>query len=378
MIRIHEIRLELDDSEAILKEKAARLLNIRPDQITDLRIHKKSVDARKKADIHFVYAVDVALVADEAAVLSRVKRGKAVLLEPDTAPALHNTRQSALRPVVVGFGPAGMFAALPLAAAGARPIVLERGKDADSRRQDVQRFWQENKLNPQSNVQFGEGGAGTFSDGKLTTGIKSPHCRKILETLYECGAPEDILYDAKPHIGTDRLTEVVKNLRRRILKLGGEVRFQCRMTKLLTQQDMVRGIIYQNQDGQEQRLETDAVILALGHSARDTITGLYEAGLFMEQKPFAVGARIEHPPAMIDRAQYGESAGHPALGAADYKLSCHGLNQRGAYPFCMCPGGTVVAAASEPGGVAVNGMSSRARDGMNANAALLVGIPTQT
>ena len=284
-----------------------------------------------------------------------------------------NRRQSAFRPVVVGFGPAGMFAGLILAEAGLRPIVLERGKDIQRRQQDVNAFWQQHILNEESNVQFGEGGAGTFSDGKLTTGIKSPFIRQVLQELYEAGAPEEILYAAKPHIGTDRLAVVVQNIRKKIECLGGEVRLECRLENLILANGFIHGVTYSHL-GQTVDMETDAVILAIGHSARDTVEMLYKNGAQIIQKPFSVGARIEHPQKLIDKAQYGAFAGHPKLGAADYKLSCHGLHQRGAYTFCMCPGGTVVAAASEKGGVIVNGMSTLARDGENANSALLVGI----
>ena len=284
-----------------------------------------------------------------------------------------NRRQSAFRPVVIGFGPAGMFAGLILAEAGLRPIVLERGKDIQRRQQDVNAFWQQHILNEESNVQFGEGGAGTFSDGKLTTGIKSPFIRQVLQELYEAGAPEEILYAAKPHIGTDRLAVVVQNIRKKIERLGGEVRLECRLENLILANGFIHGVTYSHL-GQTVDMETDAVIMAIGHSARDTVEMLYKNGAQIIQKPFSVGARIEHPQKLIDKAQYGAFAGHPKLGAADYKLSCHGLHQRGAYTFCMCPGGTVVAAASEKGGVIVNGMSALARDGENANSALLVGI----
>lgn len=255
-----------------------------------------------------------------------------------------------------------MFAGLILAEAGLRPIVLERGKDIQRRQQDVNAFWQQHILNEESNVQFGEGGAGTFSDGKLTTGIKSPFIRQVLQELYEAGAPEEILYAAKPHIGTDRLAVVVQNIRKKIERLGGEVRLECRLENLILANGFIHGVTYSHL-GQTVDMETDAVIMAIGHSARDTVEMLYKNGAQIIQKPFSVGARIEHPQKLIDKAQYGAFAGHPKLGAADYKLSCHGLHQRGAYTFCMCPGGTVVAAASEKGGVIVNGMSALARDG---------------
>ena len=273
----------------------------------------------------------------------------------------------------MGFGPAGMLAGLILAEAGLRPIIFERGKNIDDRQKDVNDFWQNRRLNEESNVQFGEGGAGTFSDGKLTTGIKSPFIRKVLDELYEAGAPEEILYSSKPHIGTDRLAIVVKNIRKKIEKLGGEVRLECKVEKLIIYNNFVQGLTYSHR-GELFDIEADSVIMAIGHSARDTVEMLYNLGCEIIQKPFSVGARIEHPQKLINKAQYGDFAGNEKLGAADYKLACHGLHERGAYTFCMCPGGTVVAAASEKGGVIVNGMSSLARDGENANSALLVGI----
>ncbi len=266
-----------------------------------------------------------------------------------------------------------MFAGLVLALSGLKPIIIERGKAVEDRQKDVNLFWEKKELNPESNVQFGEGGAGTFSDGKLTTGIKSPYIHKILEELYEAGAPEEILYSSKPHIGTDQLAIVVKNIRKKIISLGGEVRLECKLEKLISANGFIHGITYSH-NGENIDIETDSVILAIGHSARDTVEMLYNSGIKIIQKPFSVGARIEHPQALINKAQYGKFANHKALGAADYKLSCHKLHERGAYTFCMCPGGTVVAAASEKGGVVVNGMSELARDGENANSALLVGI----
>lgn len=267
-----------------------------------------------------------------------------------------------------------MWAALTLARAGLRPIVLERGRDIDARTADVNRFWTTKKLDEASNVQFGEGGAGTFSDGKLTTGIKDKLCRKVFLDFVEFGAPEDILWSWRPHIGTDNLGRVVKNIREEIKALGGEVLFSCCLTDIIIANGVIHGVTYTTEKGEKSDLETDSVILAVGHSAKDTIEMLYRKGIDIMQKPFSVGARIEHPREMIDRAQYGDFAGHPSLGAADYKLSDHSLHHRGAYTFCMCPGGTVVAAASEKGGVVVNGMSNYARDGKNSNSAVLVGV----
>lgn len=373
MIRINEIRLELDDSEELLKAKAAKILKINKKYIKNLAIYKKSVDARKKEDIRFSYSVDCEITLDEEQIVSKCRSNKVSLVKPYHYEMPENRRVSEFRPVIVGFGPAGMLAGLILAEAGLRPIIFERGKAIEARQKDVDKFWKDRVLNEESNVQFGEGGAGTFSDGKLTTGIKSPFIRKVLLELYEAGAPEEILYSSKPHIGTDRLAVVVKNIRKKIESLGGEVRLECRVEKLIVYNKFIQGITYTHH-GETFDMEADSVIMAIGHSARDTVEMLYNLGIEIIQKPFSVGARIEHPQNLINKAQYGKFAGHPKLGAADYKLSCHGLHERGAYTFCMCPGGTVVAAASEKDGVIVNGMSSLARDGKNANSALLVGI----
>lgn len=373
MIRINEIKLSLDEEEELLAVKAAKVLKINKKYIKSYTIYKKSVDARKKDDVHFTYSLDVIITLDEEQITRKCKSNKVSIVKPYVYTLPENKRVSSFRPVVVGFGPAGMFAGLILALSGLKPIILERGKAVEERTKDVDLFWQTGKLNEESNVQFGEGGAGTFSDGKLTTGIKSPFIRKILEELYEAGAPEEILYSSKPHIGTDRLVEVVKNIRKKIEKLGGEVRLECRLEKLIVANGFVHGVTYTHK-GEKIDLETDSVIMAIGHSARDTVEMLYNMGVEIMQKPFSVGARIEHPQSLINKAQYGKFAGHKKLGAADYKLACHGLHERGAYTFCMCPGGTVVNAASEKEGVIVNGMSSLARDGENANSALLVGI----
>lgn len=373
MIRINEIKLSLEEDEKVLNKKAAKILRINEKYIKTLTIFKKSVDARKKDDIHFTYSVDVEISLDENQIVSKCKSNKVMLTKPYHYEIPECKRVSKYRPIIVGFGPAGMLAGIILAEAGLRPIILERGKGIDERQKDVNEFWSKRRLDEESNVQFGEGGAGTFSDGKLTTGIKSPFIRKVLTELYEAGAPEEILYSSKPHIGTDRLAIVVKNIRKKIERLGGEVRLECKLEKLIVYNKFVQGVTYSHK-GECIDIEADSVIMAIGHSARDTVEMLYKLGAEIIQKPFSVGARIEHPQSLINKAQYGKFAGHPKLGAADYKLACHGLHERGAYTFCMCPGGTVVAAASEKEGVIVNGMSSLARDGENANSALLVGI----
>lgn len=373
MIRINEIKLTLDDDESLLKTKVAKALRINEKYIESYTIFKKSIDARKKDDVHFTYSVDAVITLDEEQIVAKCKSNKVQIVKPYKYEMPACNRKSSFRPIVVGFGPAGMLAGIILAEAGLKPIILERGKDIDSRQKDVNEFWTKRKLDEESNVQFGEGGAGTFSDGKLTTGIKSPFIRKVLDELYEAGAPEEILYSAKPHIGTDRLAIVVKNIRKKIGKLGGEVKLECKLENLIVANGFIHGVTYTNK-GQRFDIETDSVIMAIGHSARDTVEMLYNMGVEILQKPFSVGARIEHPQSLINKSQYGKFANHPKLGAADYKLACHGLHERGAYTFCMCPGGTVVAAASEKEGVIVNGMSSLARDGENANSALLVGI----
>lgn len=375
MLRINELKLPLDYTEEDLRVKAAKIMKIKPEDIETLQVFRRSVDSRKKQeDVHFVFTVDVEVNADEQRILKRTDSRR---VQPSVFyqyEPVENKRNSRFRPVVVGFGPAGMFCALVLAEAGLKPIVLERGHDADTRTKDVQNFWQNRQLDTRSNIQFGEGGAGTFSDGKLTTGIKDPRQNKIMRDFVRFGAPEAILYTNYPHIGTDNLVHVVKNIRKEIIRLGGTVEFGATLTDLIIANNYIHGVSYQTEDGLSHDLETDCVVLALGHSARDTVTMLYEKGIQMMQKPFSVGARIEHPREFIDRAQYGPFAGHPALGAANYKMACHPPHGRGMYTFCMCPGGTVVNAASEEGGIVVNGMSEYARDGENSNSALLVGI----
>ena len=371
MLRLNNLNLPLDADEAALRHLAAVKLRVPDDRVLRVKLIKKSVDARDKGDVHFVVTVD-AEVENEAAVLKKL-HGNAVTPAPKPQPLRIPKSCFRTRPVVVGAGPAGLFAAVLLARSGARPILLERGKPVEQRTLDVSAMSARGVLDPDSNVQFGEGGAGAFSDGKLTTGIKSPLQQHVLDIFVAHGAPEEILWLAKPHIGTDLLKGVVAGIREEIIALGGEVRFGTRLTGLLIRGSHIEGVTVRAGEETDELL-TDTVILAIGHSARDTMQQLFNQGVTMIQKPFAIGVRIEHPQAMIDRSQYGRAAGHPALGPAPYKLNEHTPDGRGVYTFCMCPGGEVIAAASQPGGVCVNGMSYHARDGRNANAALRVGV----
>lgn len=371
MLRVGNLAVPLDGGEEAMKAAAARRLKIPVSALLSVTLVKKSVDARDKGDVHFVVTLEVR-VRDEDAVLKRCKPGIAERVLPKKPMVLPKPAFQG-RPVVVGAGPAGLFAALTLARAGARPILVERGRPVEERARDVERLRSQGQLDTESNVQFGEGGAGAFSDGKLNTGIKSPHVRTVLETFVAHGAPEEILYLQKPHVGTDLLRGVVASIREEILRLGGEVRFETRLTGLLLRGSRVEGVTLRHGDVDEE-LPCPAVLLAIGHSARDTVQALFRQGVVMEQKPFAMGVRIEHPQALINRAQYGAFAEHPALRAADYKLAAHTPDGRGCYTFCMCPGGEVICSASQEGGLAVNGMSYHARSGENANAALLVGV----
>lgn len=373
MIRISEIKQPLSGTPDDLKKSCAALLKIDQSRIESLSLVRRSIDSRKKDDVHFVFTVDVAVNGSEEALVKKAHSSRVSISPVYSYEEPENRRVSNLRPVIVGFGPAGIFAALILSRAGLRPLVLERGRDVDTRTSDVQRFFSTRVLNTESNVQFGEGGAGTFSDGKLTTGIKSDFCRKVFLEFFAHGAPEEILYSGTPHIGTDKLTTVIRNMRQEILRNGGEVLFGAKLSDLILYNESVQGVRYE-QNGSVFDFETDTVILAIGHSARDTVEMLKRRGITMLQKPFSVGARIEHPREVIDRAQYGDFAGHPALPAAVYKLACHGAHERGAYTFCMCPGGTVISAASETGGVVTNGMSEFARDKENSNSAILVNV----
>lgn len=378
MIRLNNIKLPLSYTNKQVLSAAAQKLGIPQTQITSCEVVKRSVDARKKQDVCFVVTLELALKnpKDEARIIARLNPSVGALAEPYAPPVFHRIANAPrFRPVIVGFGPAGLFAALTLAQAGACPVVLERGQDVDTRTKDVQAYWRSGAkaFSPRSNVQFGEGGAGTFSDGKLNTGTKDPRAEHVLRTFVQFGAPADILVNAKPHIGTDHLAHTVKSIREEIIALGGEVRFGARVTQLVRKDGKICAVRYEEHAG-EYEIPCEQVILAIGHSARDTFSMLYENQFLLIQKPFSIGARIEHPQSLINRAQYGDFAAHPALGAADYKLFLHLPNGRGVYTFCMCPGGTVVAAASEPDSVVTNGMSIHARDGENANSALLVGV----
>src|SRR6476620_8754206 len=384
MIRLTELKLPLDHAEDGLLTLAARTLAIAPAAMAHLHIHKRSFDARK-AELMKVYIVDVTLAdgQDESALLARHSGNPHILPTPDMAyhPVGQAPAHLPLRPVVVGFGPCGIFSALVLAQMGFRPIVLERGKTVRQRTKDTWGLWRKNVLNPESNVQFGEGGAGTFSDGKLYSQIKDPRHlrRKVMTEFVKAGAPEEILYVAHPHIGTFKLVKVVENLREQIIALGGEIRFEQRVTDVIIEgqgeQRQLRGLKVLNQaTGETTELRADHVVMALGHSSRDTFAMLYQRGVAMEAKPFSIGFRIEHPQGIIDRARWGRHAGHPLLGAADYKLVHHAQNSRAVYSFCMCPGGTVGAATSEPARVVTNGMSQYSRNERNANAGIVVSI----
>lgn len=371
MIRIMKLQLPPDHTEAQLRQKTASMLGIRPEEMLSWRIVKRSIDARKKPDVVYVYQIDVHTERDSK-IVKRKNNPNIVLREKERdVPLIPGTGKLAHRPVVIGFGPAGMFCGYLLAKYGYAPLILERGSSVEERQAEVDRFWETGVLNPESNVQFGEGGAGTFSDGKLNTLVKDPsgRNRKVLNLLVEMGADPSILYDSKPHIGTDKLCEVVVNLRNEIIKLGGEIRFNTKVTDFVIEQERIVAV---NLAGGE-RIESDAVVLAIGHSARDTFEALAASPVKMAQKPFAVGVRIQHPQEMIDRSQYGENCPYH-LPAASYKLAGKASDGRGVYSFCMCPGGYVVNASSEAGMTAVNGMSYHDRARVNANSAIIVTV----
>ena len=369
MIELRDLRLGIGESEKLLRKKAAAALRTDAGSIKELKILKKSLDARKKSDIHWLYTVAVGVTGNEEKILAR-EGGKKAKLYRSFVYEIPKV-QSGKRPVVVGFGPAGIFAAFVLAEAGLCPIVLERGGDVDRRHEAIERFWQHGELCEKSNVQFGEGGAGTFSDGKLNTGTHDKRISFVLNSFHRFGAPESVCYDAKPHMGTDVLRRVVKAMREHIIALGGEVRFDTRFIGLEAENGKIKSLRAENSEG-EYLMECERLILAIGHSARDTFEYLHGAGFAMERKAFSMGARIEHRQSDVGLAQYGEAC--RALPAADYKLNCRFDDGSSAYTFCMCPGGYVVAASSERGGVVTNGMSYSGRAGDNANAALLVSL----
>ncbi len=369
MIRINDISLPLDYNDNKLKELTAKTAGCKPEEISEIRLVKRSVDARKKNDIHFTASVEIKTKSEEK-ILKKLPQNKAVkvTLADYRAP---EAKSLGKRTVIVGFGPAGMFAALNLARCGLKPVVLERGLDCDSRIKAIERFHEERILDENCNVQFGEGGAGTFSDGKLTTGIKDIRIRHVFKTFVEFGAPKEILYLAKPHIGTDILRDVIKNIRKEIINLGGEVIFGAKFTDFTVSYDRITSAIYEK-DGEKHEIPTENIILAIGHSARDTFEMLNGRKVDMSQKGFAMGVRIEHLQSEVNKSLYGAFHNHPALSAADYKYVIHLPSGRSLYTFCMCPGGYVVGAASEKDSVVTNGMSYFSRDGKNANSALLV------
>ncbi len=374
MLRITELKLPLDHPDEALREAIVQRLGIHDEQLISFNLFKRSYDARKKnSELLFIYTIDLE-ASNEAELLNKFTEDHNIGPAPDVTYKYvgHAPADMQERPIVVGFGPCGIFAGLLLAQMGFKPIILERGKEVRQRTKDTWGLWRKSVLNPESNVQFGEGGAGTFSDGKLYSQIKDPqhHGRKVLEEFVKAGAPDEILYINKPHIGTFRLTGMVEQMRQDMIALGAEVRFQEKVTDLLVEDGQLTGVVLESGE----QLHSRHVVLALGHSARDTFRMLHAKGVYMEAKPFSVGFRIEHPQTLIDKARLGKYAGHPKLGAADYKLVYHAKNGRSVYSFCMCPGGTVVAATSEPGRVVTNGMSQYSRNERNANSGIVVGI----
>ena len=376
MLRIHELKLPLDHAEPALRQAILKRLTLSDQALVSFTVFKRAYDARKTSAIQLIYTID-AVVKDEAGVLGRLAKDKQIGRTPDME-YRHVTRApaSGQRPVVVGFGPCGLFAGLILAEMGFNPIILERGKIVRERTVDTFKFWRKGVLNPESNAQFGEGGAGTFSDGKLYSQIKDPNHlgRKVLAEFVAAGAPGEILYVSKPHIGTFRLVSMIERMRAKIISLGGEIRFGAHVTNLILEdrrgEKHVAGLGLSNGE----TLAADRIVMALGHSARDTFEMLHARGVYFEPKPFSIGVRIEHPQSIIDTARFGPCAGNPILGAADYKLAHHASNGRSVYSFCMCPGGTVVAAASEDGRLVTNGMSQYSRKERNANSGIVVGV----
>ena len=373
MLRLTDLHLPLNHADAELRETILARLGLADDQLLAVRIFRRACDARKKSAIHLVYTVDVE-VDDETRVLANHRADTKIGLTPSMQYEFvaRLNQASALRPVVIGFGPCGLFAALILAQSGFRPLIIERGKQVRERTKDTFGLWRKGELHPESNVQFGEGGAGTFSDGKLWTQVSDPkhYGRKVLEEFVKADAPPEIMYVSKPHIGTFRLVKMIEQMRANIIELGGEFRFEQKVDDLEIVDGEMRGVVLSTGE----HIPANHVVLAVGHSARDTFQMLHRCGVYVEAKPFSVGFRIEHPQSLIDRARYGSYAGNPILGAADYKLVHHATNGRSVYSFCMCPGGTVIAAASEPGRVVTNGMSQYSRNERNANAGIVVGI----
>lgn len=369
MLRISNIKLGIDEDASLLKKLILKKLKIKENELIKYFIYKESIDARKRGKIDFVYTVDAELKNEDKILKSSIK-DVVEIKERNYIGVEMGSDKLKNRPIIIGSGPAGLFATLLLAQKGYNPLMIERGLDVDNRSIDISKFWDNRKFKNNSNVQFGEGGAGTFSDGKLTTRIKDIRCRKVLNELVNFGSPEEILYSYKPHVGTDILKNVVKNIRNEIIRLGGEVKFNSLVTDIIIENNAIKAVIVNN----EEVIESDNVILAIGHSARDTYKMLYKRGVRIIQKPFAIGARIEHPQELINKTQYKEFYNHPRLGAADYRLIEHTSNMRTAYTFCMCPGGMVIASASNEYEVVTNGMSEHARDQVNANSAFLVNV----